>query len=291
MSLLELEVPFERWLFDGAIGTELQKLGELEAGHFVETLNLEAPQAVRELHQAYREAGATLLTSNTFSANRIRLEKRGLGDRTRELNLAGAQLARKAAGEGAWVAGSIGPLGAKFITPYGFHTVSYEEAVATFAEQAGALEEGGIDLFIVETMLYPLELQAAVEGIQSVSERPIIASMSYLKEWGNDPAAVARAASGWGVAAIGANCNAGPETYLPIVRAYRANSELPILVEPNAGQVRFDFARSQASWGVGVNEFVEGMSQLRECGASLIGGCCGSTPAYIRALRPLALET
>ena len=289
MSLLQLETPFDYWLFDGAIGTQLQAVDVLKAGEFGEGLNLKAPQLIGDMHRAYLEAGATLLTTNTFSANRVRLQERGLGDQTVALNVAGARLSKEVAGKRAWVAGSIGPLGAKCIEPYGTKTVSYAEAVATFAEQARALTEGGVDILIIETMFYPLELQAAVEGAQSASDKPIIASMTYIKEWGIDPADVARQAGGWGVAAIGANCNSGPADYLEIVSAYRENTALPIVVEPNAGLPRVDLKTKQTTWDIELDDFVAGMAKLRQAGAHIIGSCCGSTPAFTRALKPWVL--
>lgn len=289
MSLLQLEVPFDYWLFDGAIGTQLQDISLLKPGEFSEFLNLRAPHIIHELHARYLDAGATLLTTNTFSANRVRLGERGFANQVHDLNSSAAHIAKEAAAGRAWVAGSIGPLGTKCIEPYGVKTVTYEEAVDTFAEQAAALDEGGVDLIIIETIFYPRELEAAVEGVKRATDKPIIASMSFVKEWGTDPAKVAQLATEWGVAALGANCNTGPVEYLAIVKAYRENTDLPIVVEPNAGQARVDFETKETTWDIELGEFYEGIKALRDAGAHIVGSCCGSTPQYTRALKPLAL--
>ncbi len=267
---------------DGAMGTTLSAGGH-EAGRSLELLSVEQPDLVRAAHRAYVEAGSEIIETNTFQASRPTLEHHGLGDRTRELNIAGAHLAREAAGDDVFVAGSIGPTG-KVLEPYGDYP--QEAARAAFAEQAEALAEGGVDLFIIETFTALEEIQAAIEGAAPTGI-PIAASMSFdpngRTPFGVTPEAAAKELAEAGALIVGANCGtvSSAETG-DILARFRAATEGLLIAQPNAGRPQ----RTDA--GTTYPETPETMAvsaeRLRDLGVAIIGGCCGSTAAHIRAI-------
>ncbi len=277
---------------DGAAGTMFQQLG-LTPGSAPDAWNLTHPDAVKTLHRRYYEAGADIIYTNTFGGTRIRLNREGLGEQVREINLAGAQLARSVAAEfeGRFVCGDIGPTG-EMLAPLG--TRSFAEAVAVFAEQAAALAEGGVDAFIIETMSDLEETRAAVEGIRSVSALPVLATLSFDTKgrtmFGVKPEQAVKALLALGVDVIGANCGRTLSETLEAVKKMRAAApEALLMAKPNAGlphtegdALVYDVTPEvMAEYAV---RFVE------EIGIQIFGGCCGSTPAHIRAIA-MALKT
>lgn len=274
-------------VFDGAIGTMLQKHPAFEQARFGEMLNLSHPDLVKEIHQEYCEAGTDFVTTNTFSANRVRLGEVGLEDRVAEINVRGAGLAREATEDQCLIAGSIGPLG-KLLEPLG--PISFDQALATFAEQAQALEAGGADLIIIETMDAPREIKAAVIAVRQSTGLPIIASMTYMAQGrtisGTDPQTAANILQNLGVAVVAANCSVGPEDLLQVARAYRAHTDLPVLIEPNAGQPRLEQGRTV--YDLGPDAFAEAAAKLLKAGVDIVGSCCGSDPTYTRRLREIS---
>ncbi|MDI3280247.1 MAG: homocysteine S-methyltransferase family protein [Bacillota bacterium] len=269
-------------LFDGAMGTELQRRG-LPPGACPELWNLEAPHLVREVHQAYREAGAQILETNTFGANRFRLREYGLAERVAELNFRGVALAREVAGEEVLVAGSMGPTG-QFLRPFG--PLSFDEAYEVFAEQARALAEGGADLLLLETFSDLGEVRAALLAAREAADLPVLVQLTFDESGrtvtGVAPEAAVAVLEALGAAAVGANCSTGPEAMVRIVQAMARAAALPVSAQPNAGLPRMEGGR--AVYPLAPEEMAECGLRLVEAGAALVGGCCGTTPRHISAL-------
>ncbi len=221
---------------DGATGTTLQKAG-LPAGTAPERWNLENPDAVRALHRGYIEAGADMVLTNTFGGTSVRLKREGLQDRAAEINRAAAALAREVAGESVLVVGDIGPTG-EMMAPLG--TLTHEEAVASFAQQAGALAESEVDAILVETMSDLAEVQAAVEGVRQVTDLPLMVTMSFDTKgrtmMGVKPDRAARTLASLGVDVMGANCGRTlTETLEAVLKMREAVPEAVLMAKPNAG--------------------------------------------------------
>jgi homocysteine S-methyltransferase len=221
---------------DGAMGTMLYSKGVFISRCFDE-LNISNPQLVREVHLDYLKAGADILETNTFGANRTKLMTHGLAEETREINLQGAQIARDIAGENAFVGGAIGPLGIR-IEPWG--KTSIDEARATFREQAKALLDGGVDIFILETFFDLNEVYAAIRGVRDVSDRPLIVQMS-IEEDGNSlegtpPEVFAKRLEEWGADVLGLNCSVGPQTMLDAIERIANVTAKKLSVQLNAGR-------------------------------------------------------
>lgn len=273
-------------LLDGGMGTLLQDSG-LEDGVPGELWNLENPDAVRAAHAAYAEAGARLLTTNSFGGTRPRLDLHGLGDRVGEVNRTAAQLARSVADEhGLLVAGDLGPTG-ELLAPLGILT--REQAQALFAEQLTALVEGGIDLVLVETLSDLGEADAALAAVREVAPGlPVAVTMSFDTNlrtmMGVRPGdAVAHLAAA-GADAAGANCGRGPAE-MEIIAAEMAQArtdDILLVAQSNAGlpQVVGDHFEYDATAG----DMASHATRLAELGIDLVGGCCGSTPAHIAAM-------
>ena len=267
-------------VFDGAMGSLLYERGVFVTQNF-EQLNITRPDIVRKIHDDYVAAGAQVIETNTFGANRFRLDRHGLADQVRAYNVAGARLAREAAGAPAWVAGSMGPSG---LVP-GVATKSELALVfATFAEQAAALLEGGVDVLILETFRHLAEIHIALGAAREAApDIPIIASMTFdpggTVADGSTPEQVASALRGWGADAIGVNCGDGPQLALAIAEGLRGVG-LPLSVQPNAGLPRnVDGRLLYMATPEYFDVFLRRTAQL---GATMIGGCCGTTPEHIR---------
>jgi len=282
-----LELVRERTvLLDGAMGTELMTRG-LGPGVPPELWNAERPDAVREVHAAYFEAGSDVVSTNSFGGTSIKLAAHRLEGRAFELNLAAARLAREAAPAGRYVAGSMGPAG-RFLQPQGPATVA--ELVAAYAEQAQALADGGVDVFLIETQYDLREALAAVRGARSVSPLPAFVTMTfasfprgYFTLMGDSAARSAAELEQAGVVAVGANCTLTSEQMVGCVRTLRAASVLPVIAQANVGQPvpRTDGAFSYSETA---EDFVRFVPELIAAGAGFVGGCCGTNPAFIRAM-------
>lgn len=269
-------------LFDGAIGTELYQRGVFINVSYDE-LNTKRPELVREVHRAYRDAGAEILETNTFGGNRLRLEQFGLGDRVRAVNEAGAVLAREVAGDDLFVAGSIGPLGVR-IEPYG--PTSCEEARTIFREQAEALAAGAVDLFVIETFSDLSEIEQAMLGCRDAADLPIVAQMSVFTDgntlYGYDPARIARHLDEAGADVIGLNCSVGPAMILKAIQRMAVVTSRPLSAMPNAGLPREVEGRKM--YMASPDYFAKYTRRLMQAGVRFIGGCCGTTPDHIRAM-------
>jgi 5-methyltetrahydrofolate--homocysteine methyltransferase len=266
------------------MGTMLQSTGLLEQ-MVPEELNVAAAEAVRAVHAAYVAAGADIVETNSFGGSRLKLAGAGLGERCRELNMAAARVARVAAGESVVVAGSIGPLG-RFVEPLG--EVPYAEAVDVFREQAAALAEGGADAIIVETMYDLMEVKAAVEGVRLACSLPIICSLTFDTHlhtmMGVSPAKAADALTEWGVDVFGANCGTGPDEMAVLVEQLCAAAPKAfIIAQPNAGKPTLA-ADDRATYDLPPDEFARFAHQYLDLGVKIVGGCCGTTPAHIKAV-------
>jgi homocysteine S-methyltransferase len=277
-------------VFDGAMGTMLYTRGVF-INQCYDELNLRAPELVRDVHRAYREAGAEVLETNSFGANRIKLAQYGLEAHTAEINRAAAALAREVAGDDGWVAGAVGPLGIR-IEPYG--PTSREEARACFAEQMRALRDGGADLFLLETFADLDEMEQAILGARDADpDVPVVAQMTVGVDartpYGATPEDVARALDAWGADAIGLNCSVGPQIILEAIERMAAVTSRKLSAQPNAGMPRDVGGRTMY---MASPEYMASYARhLIHAGAKLLGGCCGTTPEHVHAIvegiRPL----
>jgi 5-methyltetrahydrofolate--homocysteine methyltransferase len=274
-------------LFDGGMGTLLQERG-LDDGGAGELWNLERPDDVRAIHAEYADAGATLLTTNTFGGTRPRLDMHGLGDRVEEINEAAAALASSVAKErGILVAGDLGPTG-ELLAPLG--TMEPDDAKALFAEQLRGLVAGGVDVVLIETMSDLGEVQAAVDAAREVTpDLPIVATLSFDTNlrtmMGVSPADAVRALEAAGVDAVGANCGRGPAEMEVIASemAEARSTDILLVAQSNAGLPQLVGDRFE--YDVPAAELAVHASRLHEIGIDLIGACCGSTPAHTEAIR------
>jgi methionine synthase I (cobalamin-dependent)/5,10-methylenetetrahydrofolate reductase len=275
-------------LFDGAMGTMLYERGIFINRSFDET-NLSNPSLVEKIHGEYLAAGADVIETNTFGANRYKLKLHGLDDKLAEINRRGAEIARRAAGEDRLVAGSIGPLGIK-IEPWG--PTSFEEAAEAFAEQAAALQEGGIDIFSLETFSDLNEMHQAIIGVRSVSDVPIMAQMTLQADglglYGTSPAEFAQRLVEWEADVVGLNCSVGPKVMLDAVEKMIGAVDAYISVQPNAGIPHSIEGRNM--YLVSPEYLAEYARRFVQVGVRVVGGCCGTTPSHIRAVRD-ALRT
>ncbi len=266
-------------LFDGAMGTMLYSKGVF-LNRCYDELVLSQPELVKEVHLEYVRAGAQILETNTFGANRPKLAAYGLADQVVAINRAAAEIARQAAGEGRYVAGSIGPLGLR-LEPYG--PTSFAEARQLFAEQARALADGGVDLFVLETFSDILEIQQALQAVREVCDLPIVAQMTVGEDlqtaYGASPEVVADALDRWGADVIGLNCSVGPAKLLEAIERIEGRTDRPLSVQPNAGLPReVDGRKIYLS---SPDYFGTYARRLAQAGVRFIGGCCGSTPEHI----------
>jgi methionine synthase I (cobalamin-dependent)/5,10-methylenetetrahydrofolate reductase len=275
---------------DGAMGSMLYET--VGAQRSLEELNSTQPEAVFHIHQAYLNAGAQIIETNTFGANRNKLTTIGFGDRVTELNHRGVKIAREAreaARHEVFIAGSIGPLG---LQPQ-VSELPRDQMVQIFREQAGALEERGVDLFILETFTDLTELCAAVDAIRSFSRLPIVAQMTYSEEGsafdGTRPPQAWAELKPRDVQVIGANCTIGPQSLLPILREMASAAAGPLSAMPNAGFPhrmgdRIVYPKSSPEY------FSLFAREAVEVGVRLLGGCCGTTPEHVRAMATTAKE-
>ena len=269
---------------DGAMGTMLQA-ADLPPGTPGEVWVLERPEVIAGVHRAYVEAGAELILSCTFGGTRARLAHAGLADQVAEVNQRAVEIAREAAGDRAFVAGDIGPLG-ELLAPLGKRT--YEEAVELFAEQAAALAEAGADVLYIETMSSLEEVQAAIEGARRAApDLPLTATLSFdtkgRTNMGVRPEQAAKKLAELGVDGLGANCGATLEMTEEAARKMRETApDIPLIVKPNAGIPRM--VEDQIVYDATPEIMAEYARRFVEMGARIVGGCCGSTPAHIEAI-------
>jgi 5-methyltetrahydrofolate--homocysteine methyltransferase len=268
---------------DGATGTNLQAAG-LPPGVPAEEWVIDRPDDVRSLHRSFVEAGSDIILTCSFGGNRIRLSRSRYADRVAELNRNAAHIARQAADDAnrtVFVGGSMGPTGV-LVEPFG--SVGLDEVSEVFAEQAGALEGGGVDFLILETFFAIEEARAAIEGVARVSDLPLICCFSYDRGtrtmMGVSPTAMVDALGDVGLAAVGANCGRTPADMEKIIDEVVAVTDLPVWAKPNAGLPEGD----PPQYRVTPEQMAAHGIRYRARGAGVIGGCCGTTPKHVRAI-------
>jgi methionine synthase I (cobalamin-dependent)/5,10-methylenetetrahydrofolate reductase len=270
------------YIFDGAMGTMLYAKG-IYINRSYDELNLVAADLVREVHAEYVRAGADIIETNTFGANVNKLQPYGLEANAREINIKAARIAREAAGNRALVAGAIGPLGLR-IEPYG--PTSFDEAKQMFSDQASALLEGGVDLFILETFSDISELQQAMKAVRELCDLPIVAQVTIQMDgntlFGATPEVFTKRIATWGADVIGLNCGVGPAIVLNAIEKMRALTDKKLSAQPNAGLPR-DVGGRQI-YMCSPEYMAEYSRRIIQAGASFVGGCCGSTPAHIKMI-------
>ncbi len=278
-------------LCDGAMGTMLYGRGVF-INRCYDELNVSEPETVREVHQQYLQAGAEVIETNTFGANAFRLERFGLRDKVRDFNLAGARIARQSAdaisekqGAEAFVAGAIGPLGVR-LEPLG--KTGFDEARAAFSEQIEALAEGGVDLLMIETMMSIDESEQAIRAARDVAPQLPVVVLVTVDEEGNcldgtSPETAAARLTAAGADAVGCNCSSGPATVLSVIECMRKATNLPLVAMPNAGMPRNVEGRN--IYLTSPEYMASFARKFVKAGASWVGGCCGTTPNHIRAMR------
>lgn len=271
-------------VIDGATGTNLQARG-LPAGSPSDLWVLDNPAEVLRLHRDFLQAGSDIILTDTFGSSRLHLSHAGLESRFEETNRKAVSLAREAAAPfGALVAGSLGPLG-EMVAPLG--TLSEESAQAEYAAQARLLAEAGVDLLVIETQFDLTEAAAALRGVRSVSDLPVVVSFSYDRGMrsmmGVKPVQMGQAFAPLGVAALGINCGRSLEDNLRVLQELRACTDLPVWFKPNAGMPKSD-AQGKTYFDIDPETMGRAAPGWIEAGARLVGGCCGTTPEHLAAI-------
>jgi methionine synthase / methylenetetrahydrofolate reductase(NADPH) len=279
MKLQDLIADNRPHLFDGAMGTMLYSKGVF-INRCYDELNLQEPDLIRDVHRAYVKAGAELLETNSFGANRVKLSEHGLEAQVREINARAAALAKEVARGRALVGGAIGPLGIR-IEPYG--PTSVDEARSIFREQAEGLAEGGADFFILETFGDLVEVQQALLGVRDVADLPVVVQMTIQEDgattYGTTPELLAKRLDDWGADVVGFNCSVGPAGMLGAVEKIRALTTRPLSAQPNAGLPREIHGRKM--YMASPEYMAKFTGRLIRAGAKFVGGCCGTTPEHI----------
>lgn len=270
-------------IFDGAMGTMLQNAG-MKTGDCPEYLNITNPKMVQDVHRAYFEAGSDIIETNTFGASRIKLAEYNLSDKVAEINTAAVQNVKIATAGKAKVAGSMGPTGG-FIKPLG--ELDFDEVYQNYYEQAKALATAGADYILIETCIEIQEMRAALLAAKDACDLPVICQLSFSEDGrtvtGTDPQSAAIILSAMGADVIGANCSLGPEQLVPIVKELAENCSCPISIQPNAGMPHL--VDGKTVFPMTPEDFGKWAPELVKAGATFIGGCCGTTPAHIKAIK------
>jgi 5-methyltetrahydrofolate--homocysteine methyltransferase len=286
MDLSEALKTKDIFLLDGAIGTELDKRGLMgRAGN-----NLDNPKVVLEIHREYVQCGCDAITTNTLTMNRIYIETHNVGVSVQDINRAGAELARQAVDKGQYVLGDISSTG-QLLEPYG--TYKESQFYDAFEEQAEILAESGVDGFIIETMFDLREAMCALRACKDKRSLPVIVSIAFATEakggrtmMGNSAEQCAKSLTGAGADVIGANCgDIDPAQMAVIVSLLKSATSLPVLAQPNAGKPKL--VGNETVFDMEPEAFAQGIAECLHAGASIVGGCCGTTPEHIRAVAGL----
>lgn len=283
-------------ILDGATGTELQKRG-MPQGVCPEMWAIENPDVIVDIQKEYIKAGSNAVYTCTFGGNRAKLSEFGFGDRTVEINRKLAQLSRQAVGDKGLVAGDLAPTG-HFVRPFG--DMPFEEAVNIYKEQVKGLLEGGVDFFVIETMMDIQEARAALIAVKESCDLPVCVSMTFDEGGrtltGTDPVTALIILQSLGADAVGCNCSTGPGDMIKIIRAMKPYAKVPLMAKPNAGLPKLVNGKTQ--FDMDAEEFGSYAKEFAEAGVNLLGGCCGTSPLYIEEIRknigglkPIAPET
>ncbi|NQW17860.1 MAG: homocysteine S-methyltransferase family protein [Chloroflexi bacterium] len=284
LSLMERLKRGDKLISDGGSGTYLQAHG-LEPGGSPELMNIEQPDVVRQMAADFFAAGSDMVLTNSFGGNRIGLERYGFGDRVIEFNKAAAELARSAAPEGGYVGGSIGPTGV-FMQPLG--DVTEQEMYDVFKEQVTGLAAGGADAIVIETMISTAEARVAIKAAKENTDLPVMATMTfdkgprgYFTMMGDTPEDAIKILSDAGADIVGTNCGNGADVMLDLVKRIRPITDKPILVHSNAGLPAI--VNGVVQYPESPEYMAPRFKEMAELGASIIGGCCGTTPRHLAA--------
>ena len=282
---MKLEFPL---VLDGAMGTQLYKKG-YTPGICPEQWSLENKDKVVSIQKAYVDAGSQVIYTPTFGANRIVLERNKIIGKVREYNLALVDISKEASGGRALIAGDMSPTGA-MLKPLG--QLTFEEMFEIYREQAAALEEAGVDLFVIETMMTVAEARAAVLAVKSVSDKPVFVTFTCSENGrtmtGTDIRAALVIMQSMGVSAFGMNCSVGPGEMAEQIRKLKEITRIPLIAKPNAGLPKNEDGIN--TYDVTADEFASFVPVLADAGASIFGGCCGTDESFIAAVKT-ALET
>lgn len=269
-------------ILDGATGTELQNKG-LPQGECPEKWVLEHPEALIEVQRQYIQAGSKAVYAFTFGANPIKLKSYGLEDKVVEMNRKLVEISKEAVGEAGYVAGDLSPTG-EYIEPMG--KVTFEKAVECYKKQVEGLLLGGVDFFVIETMMDIQEARAALLAVKESCDLPVFVSMTFQENrrtlTGTDPVTALITLQNLGADVVGCNCSTGPETMVKIITEMKPYAAIPLMAKPNAGLPKY--VDGKTCFDMGKDEFASYGIQLIQAGANVIGGCCGTDPSYIREL-------
>ena len=286
MDILE-KVQKDGLVFDGAMGSILIGKG-ITGNEAPELWNLNHPDIIKAIHRSYYDAGADVASANTYGASAIKLKKMGVTQSVEEINRTGIRLARQVCGREQYVAGEIGSLG-DMLLPIG--PVSFDEAVDCFAQQAGFLEDEGVDVFLIETIFDINIALAAIKAVRSVSEKPIFCSLTFKKMkkgfftiFGSSPQDSMKLLENAGASAVGANCTIGSSTMIDLACEIKKSTDLPVIIQPNAG---LPTAAKDNTVCYPEDEifFADSIKEIKRLGVEIVGGCCGTTPKYIKKIK------
>lgn len=273
-------------LLDGATGSNLRASG-MPVGVCTEQWVLEHPEVLQNLQRDYVDAGSRIVYAPSFGANRLSLSMYGLEDKLAEMNRALVQLSRDAVGGRAYVAGDMATCGKPVDVEGG---VSYDTLIEVYREQAQLLVDAGVDLIGLETMMGVTECSAAIEAVRSVCDLPVMCTLTLdavgAAYFDGDAELAAQTLPALGADAIGVNCGQGPELYVSVIQRMRSHTDLPLIAKPNAGLPVIQ-SDGSAVYGMSPGKFAREMVQLKKAGASILGGCCGTTPEHIRMLKEI----
>lgn len=270
---------------DGAMGTQLQNSG-LKSGEASEKWNLKEQEKISKIHKEYIKAGAELIETNTFGGNYIRLKEYGLADKMEEINKKAVEIARKAAsavGKDIYIAGSVGPSG-KLMQPYG--TLSSSEVYNSYKKQISILVENKVDVILIETLTDLSEMEEAVKAVNEFSI-PVMAQMNFTESgktvMGNTIQETVALLEDYDVDVIGTNCTPGVEKTIPIIKEYDRETSKPLSVFPNAGKPQME--DGEVHYPETPSDFIDSLDDLLENNVKIFGGCCGTTPEFIAAIK------
>ena len=273
-------------ILDGATGSNLRASG-MPVGVCTEQWVLEHPEVLQNLQRAYVEAGSQIVYAPSFGANRLSLSMYGLEDQLAEMNRALVLISRDAVEGKAYVAGDMATCGKPVDVEGG---VSYDTLIEVYREQAKLLVEAGVDLIGLETMMGVTECSAAIEAVRSVCDLPVMCTLTLdavgAAYFDGDAELAAQTLPALGADAIGVNCGQGPELYVSVIQRMRMHTDLPLIAKPNAGLPVIQ-SDGSAVYGMSPGKFAREMAQLKKAGASILGGCCGTTPEHIRMLKEM----
>lgn len=276
-------------VLDGAMGTEIIKRGVMP-DDCPESLNLTNPDLIEKIHTDYRDAGSDIIQSNTFGGNRVKLSQYNLAGKVESINLRGIELVQRVAAESCYISGSMGPTG-KLLAPYG--NLAAEDAYQAFAEQAQIFADAGVDLINIETMSDLKEAEIALKAVLEVTELPVICNLTYgsnLKTiMGTTPEEAVRVLEETGADIIGTNCGMGPKSMVEVMEVMAGCTELPLCYQPNAGLPVLN-KNQQTEYPMTAAEMLEYIPAVLKTGTRIIGGCCGTSPDYIKLVREIVDE-